>query len=316
MQVANHYGIHQIYSMTWPHEMDRVRSVLGDRIRFIAIPDLFSQDPVRAVGTEYQQLLPTLHQKGVRIAKFWAAPRGRDIAERTGSSRDAMSLGASHVQDSMQVAVDLGMAIMVHIADPDTWFQTKYSNATKYGSKSDQYEALEMSLEKHISTPFIAAHFGGWPENLAFLSRLLSRHQNLYLDTSAAKWMIRELSKHTRDDLIRFLVRWKGRVLFGSDIVTMNSHLSSSDNDAEAGKAADADSAFDLYASRYWMLRKLFESNYHDESPVADPDLAMVDPDNYSEFDAPDLNGMSLPSEILCNLYHDAARDLLEPLYK
>jgi hypothetical protein len=37
--------------------------------------------------------------------------------------------------------------------------------------------------------------------------------------------MVRELSKHSRDELIAFLRRFKGRVLFGSDIVTAEEHI-------------------------------------------------------------------------------------------
>ena len=302
--------------MTWPHQMESVRSVLGDRVRFIAIPDLYSRDPVRAVGIEYRKLLPLLRCDGVRIAKFWAAPRSRDLAEQSGAPLTAMALDSQHVQDSMRAAADLGMAIMVHVADPDTWFACKYADASRYGTKSEQYDALQTCLDQLAPTPFIAAHMGGSPEDLEFLSELLSQHSNLYLDTSAAQWMVRELSKHSRDDLSCFFRRWTGRILFGSDIVTTNKHLTSSENQGEAGKAFGETTAFDLYASRYWMLRTLLESSYSGSSPVADPDLAMIDPENYSKSDAPVLHGMNLSDDILRSIYHDAASKLLEPLYE
>jgi hypothetical protein len=82
-----------------------------------------------------------------------------------------------------------------------------------------------------------------------------------------------------------------------------------------ARKAGGPDEAFDLYASRYWALRHLFETDYDGESPIADPDLALVEPQRYSELDAPRLRGFSLPRERLVNIYRDAARDLLEPLH-
>ena len=46
-------------------------------------------------------------------------------------------------------------------------------------------------------------------------------------------------------------------------------------------KASNPQEAMDLYASRYWALRHLFESRYDGPSPIADPDLAMVDPDRF-----------------------------------
>ncbi len=56
-------------------------------------------------------------------------------------------------------------------------------------------------------SPFIAAHLGGWPENLNFLDGLLSRHDNLYLDTSATKWMVRTLSQQEPKDVLAFFDR-------------------------------------------------------------------------------------------------------------
>jgi hypothetical protein len=156
---------------------------------------------------------------------------------------------------------------------------------------------------------------GGWPEDLEFLSGLLTQHANLYLDTSAAKWMVRELSRYSQEDLTGFFTRWKGRILFGSDIVTTDKHLSASEEDPESRKASGVDMAYNLYASRYWALRTLLETDYHGESPIADPDLSLVDPEKYSEFDAPALNGALLPDHILQSLYYDTATALLDPLH-
>ena len=35
--------------------------------------------------------------------------------------------------------------------------------------------------------------------------RLLEAHPNLHLDTSATKWMVRELGRHSRDEIVSFL---------------------------------------------------------------------------------------------------------------
>ena len=154
------------------------------------------------------------------------------------------------------------------------------------------------------------------PEDLEFLAGLLQRHDNLYLDTSATKWIVREISRHPRADVVEFLTRFRGRILFGSDIVTSDEHLESEAADTEQQqKASSPDDAFDLYASRYWALRTMYETDYHGPSPIADPDLAMVDPDRYDEMDAPTLSGKALPDDLLASLYLDAAHDLLEPLH-
>ena len=59
----------------------------------------------------------------------------------------------------------------------------------------------------------------------------------------------------------------------------------------------------------------MWETNYHGESPIADPDLKMVEPEKYDDMSAPLMNGLSLPSNELQSLYCDAAEALLEKLH-
>lgn len=315
-RAAELYGIGLSYSMTKLEEVERIRSILGERVRFIAVPNYWDQDDRHYhLGAGYLPRIESYHALGARIVKFWAAPRATEYAIEMGEP-GFMRLDAPHRVDAMQMAHELGMVFMVHVADPDTWFATRYADASTYGTKGQQYEPFERLLDE-FDQPWIAAHLGGWPEDLAFLSGLLERHPNLWLDTSATKWMVRELSRHSRADLVGFLRRFAGRILFGSDVLTEDAHLAPSDDGNEMlAKAGSPKEAFDLYAGRYWALRTLFETSYEGESPIADPDLAMVDPDRYGDLDAPLLVGKSLPTDVLRALYHDAAHDLLEPVYR
>ncbi len=310
-RAATLYGIELSYSMTPLEQLEAVREVLGDRIRFIAVPNYMGEDRRHHHGRGYIERLEKFHALGARIAKFWAAPRGLDYGREVGEP-DLLRLDAPLRLAAMEVAAGLGMIFMTHVADPDTWFATKYADSAQYGTKAAQYEPLEVLLER-FAQPWIAAHLGGWPEDLEFLSGLLERHDNLYLDTSAAKWMVRELSKHPRQELLSFLGRWKGRVLFGSDVLTADQHLTAGEKEVEMlSRANSADEAFDLYASRYWVLRTLLETDYRGPSPIADPDLAMVDPLHHRETDAPELVGKRLPEDLLASLYRNAALALLE----
>ncbi len=56
---------------------------------------------------------------------------------------------------------------------------------------------------------------------------------------------------------------------------------------------------FDFLASRWWVHRKLWETDYSGPSPILDPDLPADQ--------QPMLHGLSLPAEILQKLYHDNA---------
>jgi hypothetical protein len=314
-RVADLYGITLTYSMSKLEELDVLREVLDGRIRFIAVPDYWDQENRRYAMTDgFIRRIEAYHTAGSRIAKFWVAPRSTDYAIEMGDPT-LMRLDAPPKIEAMQVASDLGMIFMTHVADPDTWFETRYADASVYGTKREQYEPFEAAMQR-FTQPWIAAHMGGWPEDLEFLTGLLDRHSNLYLDTSATKWMVRELSRHSRDELLAFLTRFKGRILFGSDIVTADEHLRPAEDEHEMyQKASNASDAFDLYASRYWALRTMFERAYEGESPIADPDLAMVDPDRHDGMSAPRLVGRALPRELLISIYHEAAHVLLEPYH-
>lgn len=309
-EAARHYGITRTFSMTPLSEIPIVRRLMGDAIEFIAIPQFGSKDPQAAFGVEYIRALPEFKRHGSRIAKFWSAPRIYEASDEP-FARNPFRINAPLRTESITAAVDLGMICMAHIGDPDTWFSTKYRDSARYGTKQDQYDAFEDVLSR-FTVPWIAAHMGGYPEDLNFLSGLLSRHSNLYLDCSATKWIVRELSKHPPEAVRSFFTRWRGRILFGSDIVARDSHVSAANNVSEMdAKASTHEEAYDLYASRYWALRTLFESSYCGESPISDPDLHLVDSTRHSPLDAPTLQGVSLDQETLHSLYYGAVKGLL-----
>jgi len=306
------YGVGVTWSMTQIKQAPAVREALGDTVRFIAVPSYMDPDRKRAHSEGFLEEIQRWHDEfGSTIVKFWCAPRALDYGEEVGAP-DLMRLDSAWRIRQMELAHSLGMMLMAHIADPDTWFATKYADAARYGAKREHYLPLER-LADRFDTPWLIAHMGGWPEDLEFLDGLLTRHPNFHLDTSATKWMVRELSKHPRGRFVDFLEKHRGRILFGSDIVTMDEHLIDDDGPRGMGAQASGEAdAFELYASRYWALRTLFETSYEGESPIADPDLALVAPERFTEMDAPTLRGHALPRDLLRVLYHDAANNLLE----
>jgi len=309
-RVRTLFGVERIYSMTRLTDVATVREIMGDAIRFIAVPDFMSKNRRHAFQEGYLEAIQAYHDLGSRIVKFWAAPRSVDYGVEVGEP-GLLALDNPWRIRAMDLAQSLGMMFMTHVSDPDTWFATKYTDTSRYGVKADQYVPLERLLDTYTA-PWIAAHMGGWPEDLDFLDGLLDRHPNLHLDTSATKWMIREISKHPRSRFIEFLERWRGRVLFGSDIVVIDGHLSGDPGDRPVGKlAANEREAFDLYTSRYFALRTMFETDYTGESPIADPDLAMVDPDRFDTMSAPALQGFDLPEDLLHSLYAGAAAQVV-----
>ena len=317
-RVCDLYGIERVYSQTQLAQADAVREVMGDRISFVAIPEYMHPDRTWAHTQGFLENLDAWHERGARMLKFWGAPRLRDYAENMSVPLEQIVPSDSEWKLRLaEKAKSLGMMLMVHCADPDTWFQTMYADSSRYGTKQSQYESLERLLET-TGMPCMAAHMGGWPEDLGFLSGLLDRHPKLILDTSATKWMIRELSRHETSELLAFLDRYAGRILFGSDIVTSDDHLVSTDpeNPAFGNQLASSEGeAFELYASRYWALRTMYETGYRGESNIADPDLKMVDPKRFDDLSAPALHGHEIDDARLRVLYRDACVGTLDRWY-
>ncbi|MDX1683494.1 MAG: hypothetical protein R3336_10260, partial [Phycisphaeraceae bacterium] len=107
------------------------------------------------------------------------------------------------------------------------------------------------------------------------------------------KWQVRELSRHPAR-FRQLASDFPGRILFGSDIV-----------------ATDEKASHDFFASRYWALRTLMETDYDGPSPIVDPDLSLVDPTQPADATA-HLRGALLPAATLQTIYHDAADQLLQ----
>lgn len=273
-EAANLYGIGTIFTMTPLEEVDALRATWGPRVRFIAIPRWRKMSPSAEFRAQWLEDLAAFRQRGARIMKFWLAPPLR--------GNHGLTLRDPFFDPLIQAGLDLGYDFMVHVGDPTVWFRpgARYGDAQKFGTKPDQYAQLAHLMERVAPRTVIAAHMGGNIEDPSFLQALLNRYPSLVLDSSATKWVVREIAR--QPDVVRdFVIRNQDRILFGSDLVV-----------AEAYN-------FEHYASRYWVHQQLWETAYRGESPIEDPD---ADP-------PPRLCGLDLPPEVLHKLYFtNAAR--------
>ncbi len=276
---AEDFGIVRTYTMCLPDDIPPLRERFGDRLRFVGpIGKKKIDDP----DEDAYRLLDRYVSLGIEIVKFWAAPRGRerglfvDAPWRIEAARRARAAGIK--------------VIMVHVADPDIWFDTVYADSKKYGTKADQYVGLRHMLEEFPDLNWNGAHMGGDPEHPDHLHQLLETYPNYYIDTSATKWQVREVSRHPAA-IHDVVCRFADRVLFGSDLVTR--HYLHPEH----------------YVSRYWCQRTLWESDWHGPSPIADPDHRHNAGANGP---TPILQGVHLPLEVLQKVYSDNAQRLLD----
>ena len=287
------FGILECSSMTPLENLPSVKAVLGENVSFIAMHKSGSTNRLWDMGEGYSPRVRSYYEHGSRVAKFWCAPRAYEWDSNEFAS-NPMRLDSPVRQVAMETAFNLGMTFMVHVADPDVWFQTKYQDSKRYGTKAQQYGPLEAVLRR-FPTRVLAAHMGGWPENLPFLSDLLLRYPNLYLDCSATKWVVRELGRQEPSVVRAFFEQWQDRICFGTDIVASDEHLYAAEAKTDKGTQASSEAdAFDLYSSRFWALRTLLETSYDGPSPIEDRDSA-----------APSvrLRGIGLAPEVLHKIY-------------
>jgi len=174
---------------------------------------------------------------------------------------------------------ELDLIAMIHVSDPDIWHERYYSSRI-YESKTEIRKQVLSIVEHCPETKFILVHMGGNPESPDSLLNSLNRHDNLYLDTSATKWVSRELSKHY-DAAKRLFLKYSDRILFGSDLVIPPYNQ---------GSLTEPE----YYSSRYLVQRLMLEYDGKFESPIVDPDK---DPGML-------LHGLGLPGHVLKKVYY------------
>ena len=269
LRVNQHFGIDAFVTMTPLEEAVAVARDLPGRVQFIAIPKWTHEGPDWV--DDFMRRLEAFYNLGSRIIKFHMAPG-------TMANRQA-TLEHPGIQKVMNDAVARGMILMTHVGDPDTWYRDKYTDTHKFfGTRDDHYRIWEGQLKAHRGHTWIGAHLGGNPEDPPRLQYLLDTYPDLYLDLSATRWMVREVSAR-RDQMREFVIKNADRLIWGSDQVSGDTR------------------EFDFLASRMWCHRKLWETAYVGPSPVLDPDVPADQ--------QPVLRGLALPDEVLQKIYHD-----------
>lgn len=274
-EAATHYGVQKIVSMSPLENVDALRSAYPGRLDFIAVPNWRKMEFSTEFRDSWIEDLTTFRNKGARLCKFWMAPPMR--------GKYGLTLEHEWADPVIRHTLELEFQFMVHIGDPSVWFRvgTKYEDAVKFGTKRDQYGQLEYLLRRVAPRVVIGAHMGGTVEDLPFLQSLLDRFSNYMIDTSATKWIVREVA--WQPEAVRdFVEKNQDRILFGSDLVT------------------EVKYDFDHYASRYWSHLMMWETAYRGESPIEDPDAETP----------PRLSGCDLPAGVLSKIYRENAARL------
>lgn len=179
---------------------------------------------------------------------------------------------------------------LIHVADPDIWYEKRYTNVEKYGTKEARLKDFEELMTEFPKIRWISAHFGCLPEDLEKLGKMLDSYPNMFVDTGSTKWMVRELGKNV-EKTRAFITRYQDRILWGSDIA----------NRANFSMVYSRKNRIQYWYSRFWSHRLFWET-------PNEASLAFNDSDNPA---GTKIHGLNLSKEILRKIYFSNAQKLL-----
>ncbi|MFD7479035.1 amidohydrolase family protein [Streptomyces sp. NPDC059837] len=164
-------------------------------------------------------------RRGAQGLKIWK-PFGLTVSDSHGRR---VPVDDPRLDPVWATAAELGIPVLIHVADPVAFFRPLDAGNERYellrayphwhlGRPGlPRFETvigeLATLVARHPATTFIGAHVGCYAENLAWVSDLLDRCPNFYVDLAAR---LDELARQPYTAR-RFIVRHQDRVLFGTD---------------------------------------------------------------------------------------------------
>jgi predicted TIM-barrel fold metal-dependent hydrolase len=170
--------------------------------------------------------LERLVEKGACGLKIWK-DLGTVVRDADGS---LLRIDDERLAPLFEKAAELSVPIMYHIADPDAFFLPIDNTNERYeelaahpewsyfGSHFGKEELLaqrDRVFARHPKTTFVGAHVAEHPEDLAYVSRLLEKHANLFVDIGARCAELGRQPYTARE----FFVKFSDRILFGTDLI-------------------------------------------------------------------------------------------------
>jgi predicted TIM-barrel fold metal-dependent hydrolase len=164
-------------------------------------------------------------RRGAQGLKIWK-PLGLSVRD---DQEVLVGVDDARLDPIWQTAGELNLPVLIHVADPVAFFDPIDATNERWeelGGNPDWaftsppgpsflsiVEGLANVVARHPATTFIGAHVGCYAENLSWVSALLDRCPNFFVDISAR---IGELGRQPYTAR-RFFLRHSERILFGLD---------------------------------------------------------------------------------------------------
>lgn len=201
-----------------------------------------------------------------------------------------------------EVAGELSLPVLIHTGDPQAFFRPPTRDNERYDELSahpswsfwgpewpsweDLFAAYEARVARHPGTRFVGAHFGNAPEEPERVGAMLARYDNLYVETGAR---IPELGRHDAARMRALFVRWRRRILFGTDV---QMGREGSWVLGSAGAQPDPPARIPVFYETHWRYFETTDRRFAHPTPIQGDWR---------------IDGLGLPREVLVDLYHDNA---------
>ena len=222
-------GIEKIFclELVWDGEYDRLQRKL-DASEGMILP-VGSVDVFKALDADFEsyvyRTLKAMKEKGMVAVKLWKNMTLMGM-ERFGRN---LALNDPHYEPLWRACGELGLPIIIHVADPPCFFRPTEPDNEHYICLSqhpewsfhrpgifsfEEHMAMqEAVIRDHPDTAFVVAHVGSYAENLGVVSKWMEKYPNMCVDVAAR---LDQLGRQPYTAKA-FIERFQDRVLFGTD---------------------------------------------------------------------------------------------------
>lgn len=201
-----------------------------------------------------------------------------------------------------EVAGELGLPVLIHTGDPQAFFRPDDGENERHAELSahpswsfsgpgwpsweEVFAQYEARVARHPGTRFLGAHFGNAPEEPDRVGAMLARYDNLYVETGAR---VPEIGRHDPRRMHDFFVRWRRRILFGTDV---QMGRSGSWILGSAGEDPDPPARIPVFYESHWRYFETADRRFAHPTPIQGDWT---------------IDGIDLPREVLEDLYRENA---------
>ena len=138
------YNIKKSIGIVWGDDVESYWKNYPDKFifaKYFRNRSIFSGNPDASF---IRDAIQEIYSQGYPVVKFWFAPRWVDYISSQGGSVDLLGLKLSDpaFEPMYEEIEDLGLVLLIHISDPDIWYEKVYQPDNSYHNNSFSVRVL------------------------------------------------------------------------------------------------------------------------------------------------------------------------------